>query len=146
MVIGWLLGQAIKEISIAADPVVIKVEREKVEGFDVFGVYVKGSFKIPWTKGGLIYMVYLYEVPQGPGSEIPVVCQLDGMNQDGAFRYMSDPINNESGAYQVKQFAKILNIPVDALIFSTKGSLSLKVELNMITFGDRKSTRLNSSH
>jgi uncharacterized tellurite resistance protein B-like protein len=133
MVIGWLLGQAIKEISIAADPVLVKVENEKFEGFDVFGVYVKGSFKIPWTRGGLVYMVHLYERTAG-GKEIPVICQLDEMNNNGAFQYVSKPIGNDSGAYQVKHFAKVLNIPIDTLIFSTQGLLNLQVELKMVTF------------
>ncbi len=136
MVIGWLVGQAIREVSIAADPVVVTVEKEKIEGFDVFGVYVKGSFKIPWSKGGLVYMVYLYELDGSLNSEIPVVCQLDGMNDQGFFRYISGAIDNESGAYKVKSFAKILNIPIDALIFSTKGDLNLKVELKMVTFSN----------
>ena len=134
MVIGWLVGQAIKEISIAADPVVIKVEKEKYEEFDVFGLYVRGSFKIPWSKGGLVYMVHLYEVNQTTGTEVPVICQLEGMNNQGAFQYVSDAIGNDSGAYTVKTFAKVLNVPIDTLIFSNHGQLQLKFELKMVTF------------
>lgn len=133
MVLGWLLGQAIKEVSIAADPVVISVKREKYEGFDIFGLYVKGSFKIPWFKGGLMYMVHMYELDSN-GSELPVICQLDGLNSNGVFQWLSDPINSETGAYQVKTPTKILNIPIDALIFSNKGDLRLRFEMKMVTF------------
>jgi len=133
MVLGWLVGQAIREISIAADPVVISVKREKYEGFDIFGLYVKGSFKIPWFKGGLVYLVNLYELDSNE-KELPVICQVKGLNSNGVFQWISDSINSETGAYQVKTPTKILNIPIDALMFSKKGELRLRFELKMVTF------------
>lgn len=133
MPIGWLLGKAIREISIASDPVIINIEEEKFEGFNVFGLYVKGSFKIPWTKSGLVYMIQMYEVDIN-GKELPVLCRLEGLNNNGVFQWISDPIDSQSGAYQVKTLTRIMNIPVDALIFSRKGNLSLSFELKIVTF------------
>lgn len=133
MPIGWLLGKAIREISIASDPVTISVRQEKFEGFNVFGLYVKGSFKIPWSKGGLVYMIQMYEI-SNQGKEIPVLCQVNGLNNSGVFQWISDPIDSQSGAYQVKTPTRIMNIPIEALIFSKNGKMNLQFELKIVTF------------
>lgn len=134
MVLGWLIGQAVKEISLAVDPLTLTVRKEKYKSLDVFGLYVKGSFKIPWARGGLMYLVNLYEVGE---EEKPVICQIDGLNNDGVFQWVSDPINSETGAYQVKTPTNVINIPIDGLIFSRKGELSLRFELKLITFDNK---------
>lgn len=138
LIIGWfilsyIIASAKNTASVVVNPLKIRILTEKIDKIDVFSVYAKGKWQMPYGVNSLVFIIRLYQ--EMNDEKYPVMCMIKEWTGDDNlfFNYVSDFSTPGSGTIGFTKEVKMISIPTEALKFAHKGDLNLVFELNLVS-------------
>jgi uncharacterized tellurite resistance protein B-like protein len=111
----------------------IKAEKNKIEEWDVLQVFVKGTVKLPnYYSNVFAFRLNITDITDGDDF---VICSLKEFQYDDApiFLYVSKSIPVNFQNVEWKDWASVIAVPIDSLVFPYKGFRKLKFKIEILT-------------